>query len=100
MDEIEMEKFNSVRRGIDSANWKSSLLNLSKYLYEYYGKKVVVLIDEYDQPIIDSYIKGYYEEAIDFFKSFYGIVLKDNEYLEMGVMTGILRVAKEIYFLV
>ena len=98
MDEIEIEKFNSVRRGIDSANWKSSLLNLSKYLYEYYGKKVVVLIDEYDQPIIDSYIKGYYEEAIDFFKSFYGIVLKDNEYLEMGVMTGILRVAKENIF--
>lgn len=98
MDEIETEKFNSVRRGIDSANWKSSLLNLSKYLYEYYGKKVVVLIDEYDQPIIDSYIKGYYEEAIDFFKSFYGIVLKDNEYLEMGVMTGILRVAKENIF--
>ena len=98
MDEIEMEKFNSVRRGIDSANWESSLLNLSKYLYEYYGKKVVVLIDEYDQPIIDSYIKGYYEEAIDFFKSFYGIVLKDNEYLETGVMTGILRVAKENIF--
>lgn len=98
MDEIEMEKFNSVRRGIDSANWKSSLLNLSKYLYEYYRKKVVVLIDEYDQPIIDSYIKGYYEEAIDFFKSFYGIVLKDNEYLETGVMTGILRVAKENIF--
>ena len=98
MDEIEIEKFNSVRRGIDSANWESSLLNLSKYLYEYYGKKVVVLIDEYDQPIIDSYIKGYYEEAIDFFKSFYGIVLKDNEYLEMGVMTGILRVAKENIF--
>ena len=95
MDEIEIEKFNSVRRGIDSANWKSSLFNLSKYLYEYYGKKVVVLIDEYEQPIIDSYIKGYYEEAIDFFKSFYGIVLKDNEYLETGVMTGILRVAKE-----
>lgn len=98
MDEIEIEKFNSVRRGIDSANWKSSLFNLSKYLYEYYGEKVVILIDEYDQPIIDSYIKGYYEEAIDFFKSFYGMVLKDNEYLEMGVMTGILRVAKENIF--
>ena len=69
-----------------------------QYLYEYYGKKVVVLIDEYDQPIIDSYIKGYYDKAISFFKSFYGLVLKDNEYLEMGVMTGILRVAKENIF--
>jgi len=98
MDEIEIEKFNSVRRTLDLADWKNSLLNLSKYLYEYYGKKVIVLIDEYDQPIINSYINGYYNETIDFFKSFYGSVLKDNEYLEMGVITGILRVAKENIF--
>ena len=98
MDEIEIEEFNSVRRGLDSVEWEASLLNLSKYLYEYYGKKVIVLIDEYDQPIINSYIKGNYEKAISFFKSFYGLVLKDNEYLEMGVMTGILRVAKENIF--
>ena len=98
MDEIEIEEFNSVRRGLDSVEWEASLINLSKYLYEYYGEKVVVLIDEYDQPIIDSYVKGYYDKAISFFKSFYGLVLKDNEYLEMGVMTGILRVAKENIF--
>ena len=98
MDEIEIEEFNSVRRGLDSVEWEASLLNLSKYLYEYYGKKVIVLIDEYDQPIINSYIKGNYEKVISFFKSFYGLVLKDNEYLEMGVMTGILRVAKENIF--
>lgn len=59
---------------------------------------MIVLIDEYDQPIINSYIEGYYDETIDFFKSLYGAVLKDNEYLEMGVMTGILRVAKENIF--
>ena len=98
MDEIEIEKFNSIRRTLDLADWKNSLLNLSKYLYEYYGKKVIVLIDEYDQPIINSYINGYYNETIDFFKSFYGSVLKDNEYLEMSVITGILRVAKENIF--
>ena len=98
MDEIEVEKFNSIRRTLDLADWKNSLLNLSKYLYEYYGKKVIVLIDEYDQPIINSYIKGYYSETIDFFKSFYGSVLKDNEYLEMSIITGILRVAKENIF--
>ena len=98
MDEIEVEKFNSIRRTLDLADWKNSLLNLSKYLYEYYGKKVIVLIDEYDQPIINSYINGYYNETIDFFKSFYGSVLKDNEYLEMSIITGILRVAKENIF--
>ena len=98
MDEIEVEKFNSIRRTLDLADWKNSLLNLTKYLYEYYGKKVIVLIDEYDQPIINSYINGYYNETIDFFKSFYGSVLKDNEYLEMSVITGILRVEKENIF--
>ena len=74
------------------------MADLSNYLYDFYGKKVIVLIDEYDQPIINSYIEGYYDETIDFFKSLYGAVLKDNEYLEMGVMTGILRVAKENIF--
>ena len=98
MDDIEIEEFNSVRRGLDSVEWEATLLNLSKYLYEFYGKKVILLIDEYDQPIIDSYIKGYYDKAISFFKTFYGLVLKDNEYLEMGIMTGILRVAKENIF--
>jgi len=98
MDDIEIEEFNSVRRGLDSVEWEATLLNLSKYLYEYYGKKVIILIDEYDQPIINSYIKGYYDKVISFFKTFYGLVLKDNEYLEMGIMTGILRVAKENIF--
>ena len=98
LDKRELEKFESIWLEKDEGDWKNSLRNLVQYLYEYYGKKVVVLIDEYDQPIIDSYIKGYYDKVISFFKSFYGLVLKDNEYLEMGVMTGILRVAKENIF--
>jgi len=93
------EKYDSILfNRATEATWKLSLLDLTKYLYEYYGQKVVVLIDEYDQPIIDSYVKGYYEDAISFFKTFYGVVLKDNNYLEMGIMTGILRVAKENIF--
>lgn len=93
------EKYDSILfNRATKATWKLSLLDLTKYLYEYYGQKVVVLIDEYDQPIIDSYVKGYYQEAISFFKTFYGVVLKDNNYLEMGIMTGILRVAKENIF--
>ena len=98
LDKRELEKFESIWLEKDEGDWKNSLRNLVQYLYEYYGKKVIVLIDEYDQPIIDSYIKGYYDKAISFFKSFYGLVLKDNECLEMGVMTGILRVAKENIF--
>ena len=93
------EKYDSILfNRATEATWKLSLLDLTKYLYEYYGQKVVVLIDEYDQPIIDSYVKGYYQEAISFFKTFYGVVLKDNNYLEMGIMTGILRVEKENIF--
>lgn len=93
------EKYDSILfNRATEATWKLSLLDLTKYLHEYYGRKVVVLIDEYDQPIIDSYVKGYYQEAISFFKTFYGVVLKDNNYLEMGIMTGILRVAKENIF--
>ena len=98
LNDIDSKDFDTICLKEDDAEWQESLLNLSKYLYEYYGKKVILLIDEYDQPIVDSYIKGYYDKAISFFKTFYGLVLKDNEYLEMGIMTGILRVAKENIF--
>nr|WP_315048803.1 AAA family ATPase [uncultured Leptotrichia sp.] len=98
LNNIDSKDFDAICLKEDDAEWQESLLNLSKYLYEYYGKKIILLIDEYDQPIIDSYIKGYYDKAISFFKTFYGLVLKDNEYLEMGIMTGILRVAKENIF--
>ena len=98
LDKRELKKFENIWLETDEGDWKNSLLMLTRYLYEYYGQKVIVLIDEYDHPIIDSYVKGYYDDAIDFFKSFYGTVLKDNNYLEMGIMTGILRVAKENIF--
>ena len=98
LNKRDLKKFEDIWLEKDEGDWERSLLNLTKYVYEYYGKKVIVLIDEYDQPIINSYIKGYYSETIDFFKSFYGSVLKDNEYLEMSVITGILRVAKENIF--
>ena len=98
LNKRDLKKFEDIWLEKDEGDWEKSLLNLTKYLYNYYGKKVIILIDEYDQPIINSYIKGYYSETIDFFKSFYGSVLKDNEYLEMSVITGILRVAKENIF--
>ena len=98
LNKRDLKKFEDIWLEKDEGDWERSLLNLTNYVYEYYGKKVIVLIDEYDQPIINSYIKEYYSETIDFFKSFYGSVLKDNEYLEMSVITGILRVAKENIF--
>ena len=98
LNKRDLKRFEDIWLEKDEGDWEKSLLNLTRYLYNYYGKKVIILIDEYDQPIINSYIRGYYKETIDFFKNFYGTVLKDNEYLEMSVMTGILRVAKENIF--
>ena len=72
----------------------TALKFLTKILYEKYNKKVVVLVDEYDSPLVSAYINGYYENAKDFFKTFYSSVLKDNNYLQMGVLTGIIRVIK------
>ncbi|BBM56570.1 hypothetical protein JMUB4039_0545 [Leptotrichia trevisanii] len=99
LNQSELMEFDKIWLKQEGADWKNSLKNLTKYLYDYYGKKkVVVLIDEYDTPIIQSYQAGYYKKAISFFKRFYGEALKDNEYLQFGIMTGILRIAKEGIF--
>ena len=98
LNQSDLADFDAIWLKKNNADWINSLFNLTRYLYELSGKKVVVLIDEYDQPIIDSYIKRNYEKCIAFFKAFYGKVLKDNNYLEMGILTGILRVAKENIF--
>ena len=85
---------NVIMKNIELENLKEILKFLTKILYEKYNKKVIVLIDEYDSPLVSAYINGYYENAKDFFKTFYSSVLKDNNYLQMGVLTGIIRVIK------
>ena len=80
------------------ADWENSLKNLLRYLYEYYNKKVVVLIDEYDTPIVSGYNNGYKKEVLDLYRSLYSTVLKSNTHLQFSVMTGILRIAKEGIF--
>ncbi len=77
---------------------RNSIRELSKYLYRYYKKPVILLIDEYDVPLQNAYVEGYYEEAVKFFKIFYGTTFKDNPYLEKTVLTGVSRVAKESIF--
>ena len=79
---------------VDIENLKDALKVLVKILYKKYNEKVVVLIDEYDSPLVSAYINGYYEKVKNFFKTFYSIVLKDNTCLQMGVLTGIIRVIK------
>ena len=93
-EKVDFEKYILEINNLGEADLKKSLHILTKLLYKYYNQKVVVLIDEYDSPIINSYEKGYYTEMKDFFKAFYGDALKTNEYLQMGVLTGIIRVAQ------
>ena len=85
---------NILLKNTELEDLKEALKFLTRILYEKYNKKVVVLIDEYDSPLVSAYINGYYEKAKDFFKTFYSTVLKDNGYLQMGVLTGIIRVIK------
>ena len=77
---------------------KNSVKDLSEYLNRYYNKPVILLIDEYDVPLQNAYVEGYYDEAVRFFKTFYGTTFKDNPYLEKTVLTGVSRVAKESIF--
>ena len=79
-------------------NFKTSLLDLSKYLNKYYSKKVIILIDEYDAPIINAFNNGYYNEATNFFQVFYSSALKTNDSLKYGILTGITRIIKEGIF--
>lgn len=85
-------------RQSDNAVLQDSLKDLMRYLYVHYGSKPWLLIDEYDSPIHAAYAHGYYEEMIHFMKGFFGAALKNNEYLERAVVTGILRISKESLF--
>ncbi len=95
LDEFDSLKFKKyLIEQVDKSSLESSLLFLTKILYKYYNQKVIVLIDEYDSPIISAYEKRYYNEMRDFLRAFYGDVLKTNNYLKMGILTGIIRVAQ------
>ena len=98
MDERDKIKFDKIFYEEEKGNYGTSLKLLSNYLYEYYGKSVIILIDEYDAPIINAFDKGYYNEAINFFQTFYSSALKTNNSLKYGVLTGITRIIKEGIF--
>ena len=98
LDEISQEDFNKIIYMKEDANYEFSLKYLTEYLYKYYKQKVIVIIDEYDSLIINSYENNYYNETILFFNNFYSSTLKDNKYLEKGFLTGVLRVAKDDIF--
>ena len=79
-------------------DYETSLFMLSQMLHEHHGKAPVIIIDEYDTPIQQGHVKGYYDEVIGFMRNLFSGGLKDNKHLSFGFMTGILRVAKESIF--
>ena len=80
------------------SDFTRSIKNLCIYLENYWGQKPIILIDEYDVPIQNSYIQGFYDEAINFIRALFQAALKDNKYLEFAIITGCLRVSKESIF--
>ena len=98
LNESDLKEFNKIWLKEKEANYDSSLLNLTKYLYNYYKKEVVLLIDEYDNPLIVANQKKYYKDSINFFRNFFSTALKTNPYLKIAVLTGIVQVAKEGIF--
>ena len=98
LDKSDLIDFDNIWLKREKGNYSRALSNLSRYLFEYYGKKVVLLIDEYDKPIIKAHANGYYNDVINFFKIFFEKAVKGNDYAEITVITGILRIAKEGIF--
>lgn len=98
MNEDDKEIYDSIKNRKNDMDLNTSIELLSEYLFEYYGERVIILIDEYDAPIINAFDKGYYNEAMNFFQVFYSSALKTNDSLKYGILTGITRIIKEGIF--
>ncbi len=98
LTEREKEDFCEIANDIENSTFSLSLKMLSFYLFRYYGKKVIILLDEYDTPLQEAYVYGYWKEMAGFMRSLFNSTFKTNPYLERAIMTGITRVSKESIF--
>ncbi len=98
LNEREKKRFQAVTPEMNDADAVMALQNLCLFLSKYYGKKVIVLLDEYDTPLQESYAYGYWRELTAFTRSLFNATFKTNPYLERAIMTGITRVSKESIF--
>lgn len=87
-----------LKRELTDVELSRAIWQLTKMLFQHESQKVIVLIDEYDTPIQEGYHNGYYKQVIEFFRNLFSAGLKDNDFLQLGVLTGILRVSKENLF--
>lgn len=98
LNQSNLMEFDEIWLKKDNANLRGALLNLCSYLKEYYNQDVILLIDEYDTPMVSAYEHGYYDEIKMFFTTLYGSALKENPVLKKAVLTGIMRISKENIF--
>ena len=98
LNEKEKEYFQRVSSDMQEHEVTISLRRLSSYLYRFYGKKVIILLDEYDTPMQEAYVYGYWEELSNFLRSMFNATFKTNPYLERALLTGITRISKESIF--
>ncbi len=98
LNAAEKEAYRAVSPEMEEYLACDSLKNLSEYLYRYYGKKVIILLDEYDTPMQEAYVNGYWKELTVFTRSLFNSTFKTNPSLERAIMTGITRISKESIF--
>ncbi|MDE7206126.1 MAG: ATP-binding protein [Lachnospiraceae bacterium] len=96
--ETDKDYFKRVSVDMDDSDATLALYQLSDFLYRFYGKKVIILLDEYDTPMQEAFIHGYWEELVAFTRSLFNSAFKTNPYLDRAIMTGITRVSKESIF--
>ena len=96
--ESEQMRYRQISYNMDNVAAQDALKSLAALLSSYYGKKAIILLDEYDTPMQEAYIHGYWEEFTGFMRSLFNATFKTNPYLERAVMTGITRVSKESMF--
>ena len=98
LTETEKKNISNISYDMSDVMAQDLIKNMSNYLSRYYGKKVIILLDEYDTPMQEAYVNGYWEELVAFTRSLFNSTFKTNPYLERAIMTGIMRVSKESIF--
>jgi len=98
LTEADREYFDRVSLNMGESDAAYALHKLSGFLYRYYGKKVIILLDEYDTPMQEAFVNGYWDKLVNFTKNLFHAAFKTNPYLSRGIMTGITRISKESIF--
>ena len=98
LSDNELKTYNNTTGEMDDTTAQKALRSMSAWMERYYGKKVIILLDEYDTPMQEAYVQGYWEEFTAFARSLFNATFKTNPYLERAIMTGITRVSKESIF--